>query len=269
MTALHPLRSITSLLLPIFVLTSCAAPVPLTEQSDDSDEIHWYDVQVVEEYPHDPDAFTQGLIFRNGTLYESTGRRGRSDLRQVDLQSGEVLRKQSLDDSYFGEGLTEWNGWLIQLTLSAGKGFIYDLETFEHIGTFTYPGEGWGLTHNRTHLLMSDGSPELRFIDPETFGEVHRMEVRENGKPVQYLNELEMVEGRLLANVLFEDYIVVIDPNSGEVTGRIDLEGLLPESDRDAGASVLNGIAWDVESGRLFVTGKLWPRIYEIAVDFK
>lgn len=272
----NPLQLLLIITITTAVLAGCHVTRPApdsewgskTDLTDSDNDIHWYSVRVKQAFPHDPEAFTQGLIFRNGTLYESTGRRGQSTLRRVDLESGDVLKIRHLDDTYFGEGLVDWNEWLIQLTLSAGKGFIYDLETFDHIGTFAYPGEGWGLTHNGTHLIMSDGSPWLRYLDPETFQEVHRVEVREGGRPVRYLNELERVEDRVLANILFEDYIVVIDLDSGEVTGRIDLEGLLPESDRSSGASVLNGIAWDAESDRLFVTGKLWPRLYEIEVDW-
>jgi glutaminyl-peptide cyclotransferase len=222
--------------------------------------------EVVAEYPHDPEAFTQGLIFRNGYLYESTGRRGESDVRKVSLETGEVIRIQPLDDKYFGEGLTEWNGQLIQLTLSSEVGFVYEMETFETIKTFHIDGEAWGLTHNDEHLIMSDGSSYLRFLDPETFQEVQRIKVTENGRPLSRLNELEMIDGYIFANVLSGDHIAIIDPETGIVVARLDLKRLADQVRKEHTVNVTNGIAYDSAGGRIFVTGKLWPVLYEIAI---
>jgi glutamine cyclotransferase len=228
-----------------------------------------YSYDVVREYPHDPQAFTQGLIYRDGFLYESTGLNGRSSLRKVRLETGEVVQRRDVDARYFAEGLTDWTNRLVQLTYQTNVGFVYDLETFEPAGTFRYEGEGWGLTHDDRRLIMSDGSTRLRFIDPATFAEVGRVEVTDAGRPVDDLNELEVVNGSLYANVWFDDRIAVVDPAQGRVTAWIDLSGLrsrmAPPPDMANGA-VLNGIAYDAAGGRLFVTGKLWPRLFEIRV---
>ncbi|MCC5907690.1 MAG: glutaminyl-peptide cyclotransferase [Balneolaceae bacterium] len=223
--------------------------------------------EVVGEYPHDPQAFTQGLIFRDGYFYESTGRRGESDLRKVDPETGEVIRLHALDDAYFGEGLTEWNGRLIQLTLSSEIGFVYDMESFETIETFHVEGEAWGLTNNHEHLIMSDGSSYLRYLDPETFQEVQKIRVMENGQPLPRLNELEMIDGYIFANVLSGDHIAIIDPETGIVVGRLDLKKLADQVRKEHTVNVTNGIAYDSINGRIFVTGKLWPVLYEIAID--
>ncbi len=225
------------------------------------------DWEVVAEYPHDPEAFTQGLIFRDGYLYESTGRRGESDLRKVSLETGEVIRIHPLDDEYFGEGLTEWNGQLIQLTLRSEVGFVYDTETFEVVRTFHIDGEAWGLTNNDEHLIMSDGSSYLRFLDPETFQEVQRLRVTENGRPLPRLNELEMIEGYIFANVLSGDHIAIIDPVTGIVVARINLKSLADRVRKEHTVNVTNGIAYDSAGGRIFVTGKLWPVLFEITID--
>jgi glutaminyl-peptide cyclotransferase len=223
----------------------------------------WYDYEIVNVYPHDPAAFTQGLLYRDGRLYESTGLRGRSSLREVRLETGEVLRQRALEPRFFGEGLADWGDRLVQLTWQAGLGFVYDLETFEILRTFRYPGEGWGLARHGEHLIMSDGTAELRFLDPETFEERHRITVMEEGREVRNLNELEVIDGKVYANVFLTDEIVIIDPASGRVTGRIDLRGLLTPAERSR-TDVLNGIAYDAEGDRLFVTGKLWPKLFEI-----
>jgi glutamine cyclotransferase len=225
--------------------------------------VHGY--EVVNAYRHDREAFTQGLIYRDGFLYESTGLNGRSSLRKVRLDTGEVVQRRGVDRAHFAEGLTEWNGQLIQLTWTTNVAFVYDLATFEPRRPFTYPGEGWGITHDGRRLIMSDGTPSLRFLDPQTFRELGRVTVRDGGAAVDELNELEYVDGLVYANVWLTDRIAMIDPGSGTVTGWIDLAGLLPARDR-AGADVLNGIAYDAAGRRLFVTGKLWPRLFEIRI---
>ena len=224
-----------------------------------------YGYDVVHVYPHDPEAFTQGLIFRDGFLYESTGVEGRSSLREVELETGHVLRQRSLDGRYFAEGLTDWGGQLIQLTYTTNIGFVYDLQTFEPRSMFSYGGEGWGLTHDGRRLIMSDGGPqgELRFLDPASYREIGRLAVHDRGGLVRDLNELEFVQGRVYANVWHTDWIVMIDPDSGDVTARIDLSGLRPTSASHPEA-VLNGIAYDALRDRLFVTGKWWPQLFEI-----
>ena len=224
-----------------------------------------YGFDVVNRYPHDPEAFTQGLIYRDGFLFESTGLNGRSSLRKVRLETGEVVQRQDVDKQYFAEGLADWRDRLIQLTWESNVGFVYDLATFKQVATFKYPGEGWGLTHDDRRLIMSDGTSTLRFLDPTTFADVRQLAVRDGGLMVDDLNELEFVKGSIYANVWFVDSIAIIAPDSGTVTGWIDLRGLLP--DREArGADVLNGIAYDAQGDRLFVTGKLWPTVFEIRV---
>ena len=224
-----------------------------------------YDYDVVTVYPHDREAFTQGLIFRDGVLFESTGLNGRSSLRRVRLETGEVLQRHNVPDRYFAEGLTEWAGQLIQLTWTSNIGFVYDVASFRQLRTFKYRGEGWGLTHDDRRLIMSDGTSTLRFLDPATRAETGRLAVRDGAVPVDSLNELEMVNGSIYANVWPTDWIAIIAPESGLVTGWLDLRGLLP--DREASeADVLNGIAFDAAGDRLFVTGKLWPRLFEIRV---
>jgi glutamine cyclotransferase len=224
--------------------------------------------RVVRTYPHDARAYTQGLLFRDGVLYESTGLNGRSSLRKVRLETGEILQERAVDATYFAEGLTDWQNRLIQLTWRSNIGFVYDVATFAPIRTFSYPGEGWGLTNDGSRLIMSDGQAagELRFLDPSTLRELGRVVVRDNGVPVPALNELEYVKGDVLANVYQTNRICRIDPRTGRVTGWIDLSGLLPPADR-AGTDVLNGIAYDARGDRLFVTGKLWPRLFEIALE--
>jgi glutamine cyclotransferase len=222
-----------------------------------------YGYTVVRSFPHDHAAFTQGLIFRNGFFYEGTGLNGRSGIRKVNVETGEVLQIKAIDPQYFGEGITDWKGSLIEITWQSEVGFVYDLNTFDRIKTWSYKGEGWGLTHDDTRLIMSDGTPALRFLDPETLKETGRITVRDGGAPVERLNELEFIKGEVFANVWQTDRIARISPKDGRVTGWIDLAGLLPPSERAADA-VLNGIAYDAAGDRLFVTGKLWPRVFEI-----
>jgi len=221
---------------------------------------------VVATYPHDPGAFTQGLIYRDGVLYESTGINGQSSVRQVRLETGEVIRQRDVDAAYFGEGLADWGDRLVQLTWRSHIGFVYDLASFTPVRSFTYPGEGWGLTGDGQRLILSDGTPALRFLDPTTFAEIGRVTVTDAGRPIVSLNELEMVRGELYANVWQTDRIVRIDPDSGRVLGWIDLSGLLAPADRAQPVDVLNGIAYDEAGDRLFVTGKLWPKLFQIRV---
>src|SRR5262245_23915026 len=227
--------------------------------------VHGY--EVVHEYPHDAEAFTQGLIVRDGFLYESTGLEGMSSLRKVEIETGRVVKRRDLERQYFAEGLTDWGNQLVQLTYTSKVGFVYDLATFEPRGTFEYMGQGWGLTHDGQRLIMSDGNHdgELRFLDPVTRREQGRLQVRDRGRPVEDLNELEFVKGQIYANVWHTDRIAVIRPDTGDVTAWIDLAGLRPASVRNSEA-VLNGIAYDAARDRLFVTGKWWPRLYEIRV---
>lgn len=223
-----------------------------------------YDYRIVRSYPHDRHAFTQGLIYLDGELYESTGLNGASSVRRVELRSGKVLQRYDLDGKYFGEGLTAWGANLIQLTLSSNLGFVYDRSSLRLRQTFSYPGEGWGLTHDESHLIMSDGTSVLRLLNPWTMQEAGQLPVRDGTVEVTGLNELEYVHGEIFANVWPTDRIARISPETGLVTGWIDLAGLQSPADRLAPGSVLNGIAYDAQNDRLFVTGKRWPRLFEI-----
>ena len=220
---------------------------------------------VVRSYPHDPGAFTQGLEYVDGVLYEGTGRNGYSGIRKVRLTTGEVLQVQPLDSRHFGEGITVWKNRIVQLTWQSGLGFVYDRETLKPLRTFPYTGEGWGLTHDGKRLIMSDGSASgtLRFFDPETLKQTGTLTVRDGGRPVANLNELEYVKGDIYANVWQTERVAIIAPATGRVTGWVDLRGLLDRREA-AGVDVLNGIAYDAAGDRLFVTGKLWPRIFEV-----
>jgi glutaminyl-peptide cyclotransferase len=223
-----------------------------------------YTYEIRNTYPHDRAAFTQGLIFRDGFLWESTGQYGSSSLRQVELKTGRVLRSVPVPREFFAEGMTIFRGRVYQLTWQEGRAFVYDAKDFRRLGEFKYPGEGWGLTHDNESLVMSDGTSTLRFLDPETFAVRRAVRVTDGGRPVEQLNELEYVRGEIFANVWQEDRVARIDPRTGRVTGWIDLAGLLPEADARGDEDVLNGIAYDEENDRLFVTGKLWPKLFEI-----
>jgi glutaminyl-peptide cyclotransferase len=222
--------------------------------------------RVVKAYPHDSQAFTQGLIYLDGHLYESTGLNGHSTLREVDLESGRVLKEIEVPQQYFAEGLTNWGSTLIQLTWKKHVAFVYDRATFRLLKTFHYPWEGWGLTQDGKHLIMSDGSETIHFLDPDTFKQVRKIRVTDRGKPVTNLNELEYIHGEIYANVWMENRIARISPSTGKVLGWIDLSGILPSVEVQGEGAVLNGIAYDAAHNRLFVTGKDWPRLFEIQV---
>ncbi len=228
-----------------------------------------YSYRIVQSYPHDPQAFTQGLVYKDGFFYEGTGLHGRSSLRQVDPTDGKVLKITKLPEAYFGEGISFCNDRIIQLTWREHMGFVYDATTFSLLETFTYDTEGWGLTYGGTHLIMSDGSATLTFLDPETFAPVKKLEVKSGKRPVSHLNELEFIKGKVFANVWLTDQIAIIDPNTGQVTAWLDLSGLLdPSTHRGHTVDVLNGIAYDELEDRLFVTGKLWPTVFEIEIIY-
>ena len=221
--------------------------------------------RVVHVFPHDPQAFTQGLVYLDGVLYEGTGLNGRSSIRKVKIENGEVLQLQKVDPQYFGEGIAVVGDTIFELTWQSGIGFLYDRASFQRKGTFTYRGEGWGLTFDGKRLIMSDGSALLQFLDPATQKVISRLEVRDGGSPVLNLNELEYVKGEIFANVWQTNRIARISPKTGRVTGWIDLTGLLSAREAE-GTDVMNGIAYDAARDRLFVTGKLWPKVFEIRI---
>lgn len=242
--------------------TAAASP---TRPATTSETPPVYGYRIVNTYPHDPRAFTQGLDIADGVLYEGTGLNGFSSLRRVELATGEVLQQVDLAEEYFGEGIVVLGDRIYQITWQSQAAFVYDRETFEVIETHSYPTDGWGLTSDGERLIMSDGSNILFFRDPETFAETRRVEVLDGGAPVTRLNELEWVNGEVWANVWQTDLIARIDPATGAAIGWIDLSGLLQPGDRgDADVDVLNGIAVDEATGRIFVTGKFWPALYEI-----
>ena len=225
-----------------------------------------YGYEIVHTYPHDPQAYTQGLVFKNGELLESTGRNGQSTLRRVDLETGKVLNRVAVPEEYFAEGIALLNEKIYQLTWQHQLCFVYDHQTFNKIGQLSYDGEGWGLTTDGHSLILSDGSNRLRFLSPDNFNVTRTIEVKDGQRPLKNLNELEFVKGEIFANVWHEQRIAIIDPQSGKVTGWINLIGLLPPAEVSDPEGVLNGIAYDDKSDRLFVTGKLWPKLFEIKV---
>ena len=222
--------------------------------------------RVVKVYPHDPSAYTQGLIYRDGFLYESTGLNGSSSLRKVRLETGEVVQQRRIDRAHFAEGLADWNDQLVQLTWQSNVAFVYELASFAPRRTLSYSGEGWGLTHDGKRFILSDGTNQLRFLDPETFRELGRVTVVDGQTPVRDLNELEYVRGEIYANVWHTDRIARISPETGRVVRWIDLRGLMSGGVKLDAEAVLNGIAHDPARKSLFVTGKLWPRLFEIEV---
>lgn len=222
--------------------------------------------EIVNTWPHDKDAYTQGLVFHEGKLLESTGQEGRSSLRRVEPETGKILQKINVPRPYFAEGITLFKGKIYQLTWQHQQGFIYDAESFEKLGEFSYKGEGWGLTNDGSSLIMSDGSNRIRFLEPENFGVSRTISVLDGRTAVSSINELEYVHGEIYANIWHKERIARIEPQTGRVLGWIDLTGLRVLSDANDSEAVLNGIAFDESNNRLFVTGKLWPKLFEIRV---
>lgn len=247
-------------LLEILHLGGCSTLAFSTTVSD----IPVYTYQVKNTYPHDQSAFTEGLVFEDGVLYEGTGLYKYSNLRKVELETGKLLQVRELPNQYFGEGITIYENKIIQLTWKSHLGFVYDKYNFELLQEFHYPSEGWGITYDGNCLIMSDGTSALHFLDPETFEEVSRIEVYENDIPITKINELEYVQGEIFANIWLTDRIARISPLTGQVTGWIDLKGILSPDDCSEKVDVLNGIAYDEKNNRLWVTGKFWPKLFEI-----
>lgn len=243
--------------------TGPAAPIPAADPNAAPPIVV---AQVIARYPHDTAAFTQGLFLRDGTLYETTGLVGQSTLRAVDRATGKVRRQVDLPGGVFGEGATDWGRHIYSITWRDGIAYRWDRKSFRRLGEFRYAGEGWGLTQDGRRLILSDGTPELRFLDPETFTETGRVTVTFAGKPLPLLNELEWVEGSVWANVWHQNALVRIDPASGRVTQVLDLSGVVADVTVSDPEAVLNGIAWDSKSRRLLVTGKKWPALFEIAL---
>ena len=247
------MRHLVTLLALLLVTSACRAAIPV------------YGYKIVHVYPHDTSAYTEGLFYKDGLLYESTGEKGASSVRKVQLETGKVLQQHQVPAQYFGEGIIDWKNELIQLTWQSQTGFVYGLEDFKLRRTFSYPGEGWALTRDGTHLYMSDGSSVLRILDPDTLTATGSIMVTADGVPVTNLNELEWVDGEIYANIWLTNRIARIDPATGHVVGWIDLTGLFDVSSLPVpGNDVLNGIAWDAQHRRLFVTGKHWPKLFEI-----
>jgi glutamine cyclotransferase len=264
-SVLKTLVSIVLVLLAVALIYSRYRSKP-AEMALPSSGLPVYTYKLVNTYPHDPGAFTQGLVFENGFLYESTGIEGESTLRKVELETGMVVKVHRLPDELFGEGITIFGERIVQLTYTSRVGFVYDRATFELLREFAYPTQGWGITHDGTHLIMSDGTSELHFLDPESLEEVGTIQVHADGIPVEGLNELEFVRGEILANVRPTHRIARISPSTGEVTGWIDLKWLRSSQDPGGKWGILNGIAYDSQNDRLFITGKHWPKIFEIDV---
>ncbi len=240
-----------------------ALPALLTLAAPAAADTPW---TLVKTYPHDSSAFTEGLFFHDGALYESTGLEGQSDIRKVRLKDGKILQKTALDPQYFGEGIVNWNDRLVSLTWRHRLGFVWTLADFAPVADFRYEGEGWGLTQDGRHIIMSDGSAQIRFLDPDTLAETRRITVTWNGRPVDRLNELEWVKGEIYANIWYDSHIARIDPATGAVIDWLDIAPLVKASGAKGQEAVANGIAYDAAKDRLFVTGKLWPRLFEIKV---
>ncbi|MEK6235534.1 MAG: glutaminyl-peptide cyclotransferase [Planctomycetales bacterium] len=234
------------------VTQAAAKPIPI------------YRCEVVKTFPHDRNAYCQGLVFADGGLLEGTGRYGKSTLRKVDLETGRVTKTHLLNRRYFGEGITLWENQIIQLTWKENTAIVYDKDTFQFAKRFRYPGEGWGLTHDGKQLIMSDGTNVLRFLDPKTFKILRRLPVRAQGARIVNLNELEYVKGEIYANIWQRDWIARIDPATGQVVGWIDVSGLLKRNDYFSDEQIPNGIAYDPDGDRLFVTGKWWPKLFQV-----
>ena len=248
----------------LLAATTLVAPVA-TAAAVSAKPIPVYGVQVVKSTPHDINAFTEGFFYLNGYFYESTGLDGHSTVRKVKIETGQVVQRATLPPDMFGEGIAPWHGRLVGLTWKAQKGYVLDLDSFDTKGEFGYPGEGWGLTHDDTEIVMSDGTPDIRFLNPDTLIETHRIHVTAQGKPVDQLNELEWVDGEIYANIWQTDRIARIDPKTGEVVGWVDCRNLLSMKDFiPEHTDVLNGIAYDPATKRLWLTGKFWPKVFEV-----
>lgn len=250
----------TAVVLAILATAALAQPTPTAAPRRAPERLA---VEVIKTYPHDPEAFTQGLLLYGTSLFESTGLEGRSSLREVDLETGRVLRKVDVSLPYFAEGLALAGDRLFQLTWQQGTAFVYDPFSFSERQRLAYKGEGWGLTFDGKQLVMSDGSDELTFRDGDTFAELRRLKVTNAGRPLKRLNELEWANGRIYANIWTTRSIAVIEPERGEVTAMVDTGALL-NRDEAAGADVLNGIAYDPKSGEFLITGKLWPKLFRV-----
>jgi glutamine cyclotransferase len=253
------------------LLSSCSTPAdsvnsPGSPEGDTSAGPPTYTYKIIKAYPHDRRAFTQGLAFEDGVLYESTGLRGQSTLRKVDLTTGAILQSHRLPARFFGEGMTIFGNQIMQLTWQSRLGLVYDKQSFTLLQQFYYPMEGWGITHDGRRLILSDGTSTLYFLDPKTFTKLGQIKVSDPTGPVAHLNELEYVQGEIYANVWQTDRIARIAPDTGQVLGWIDLGGLLDRDHLREPVDVLNGIAYDAQGDRLFVTGKWWPRLFEIAL---
>ena len=258
------IRNIIFFIFIIIIFDSCKKNNdPINKEVKQDQHTPVYMPEIFNHYPHDQNAFTQGLIFVNGFLYESTGKRNQSTIRKIDLETGTVINEYKLAAAYFAEGITVYKNKIIQLTWRSKTGFVYDIDSFELIEEFHYPTEGWGITYDHTHLIMSDGSENLYYLDPETYQQVKRITVQENGLAVRNLNELEYIKGNIYANIWGLDKIAIIDSH-GNIIGWIELEGLLLESDCSEPIDVLNGIAYDEKNEKVYVTGKNWCQLFEI-----
>lgn len=263
MREIGPVRTFLIAILALAACGQAAAPGPPAERATEV-RTPVFGYRVVQAYPHDRRAFTQGLFYLDGDLYESTGHVGQSTIRRVNIEDGRVVRSTDIPAHLFGEGIVNWGDQIVSITWQDGVGYRWDRATLRRESEWRYPGEGWGLTQNGREIIMSDGTAQLRFLDPETLAERRRVTVTDNGAPVPQLNELEWVNGEVFANVWMTPMIARIDPGSGRVTGWIDLTALVRETAGPSRDSVLNGIAYDPAGDRLFVTGKYWPRLYEI-----
>ena len=252
-----------AMLLPVLEAAGPAPPAPVSPSTAVARQLRW---EVVRSVPHDPQAFLQGLLWYDGGFFESTGLEGQSTLRRVEWPTGRVLRRVDLPPDMFGEGLARVGNRLVQLTWRSGRGFVYDVRTLRLLQEFRYEGEGWGLTYDGASLILSDGTDVLTYLEPKGFTPTRKLAVTWNGQPLKNLNELEFIEGAVWANVWYTDFVVQIDPASGRVTSYLDLTGIrAPDPSRDPGA-VLNGIAYDPATRRVFIGGKLWPMLFEIRV---
>jgi glutamine cyclotransferase len=247
------------------LLSLLLIPVALCSgQAADAQAVTMYTYKVLKAYPHDPQAFTQGLTYENGILYEGTGLRGRSMLIKRELESGKLIKRERLPRKYFGEGITLFGDKLVQLTWKSRTGFVYDKKTFRALDEFKYTDQGWGIVYDGRRLIMSDGTSRLRILDPNTFAVTGRIQVRHQGRNVRGLNEMEIIDGQIYANIWPTEYIAIIAPKTGNVTGWINLTGLCPVPEPRSSNIVLNGIAYRSETRHLLVTGKCWPKLYEI-----